>query len=196
MTFDNISPDISRDKVIRVEAKERLICVAYVEVLALGLISLGLSRRKVLDWLAELIFGWLEEGGIVIDELGNELAFTDETIDDVHGKDATLRVISSIIDYGRGKPRRRKPRVSTLSLMQVYDTAFKIAGRPLLREARRAEVTRMRDLIRSSTPIQRVRYVHEVRRLRRTHQGERKVYYSAAVRSLRLRFAAELAASR
>lgn len=180
-------------KIIQVEAAERLLSIDHIEALAVGLLSLHLSRRKVLDWLATLIFGWLEEGGIVIDEFGNELLFTDETIDDIHGKDATVRVISSIISHARGNPRRRRPRRSMLTLLQVYSAAFAIAGRPLLPEARRAELARMREIVRGFSPVYRARYVNEVRRLRREHDGERRAYYSAAVRSLRLRLTREQA---
>jgi len=179
-------------KIIQVEARERLLSVDYIEALALALLILGLSRRKVLDWLAELIFGWLEQGNIVVDEFGNELIFTDETIDDVHGKDASVRVISSIIDYGRGKPRKRRPRFTMIALLRVYDSAFKIAGRAVLADARRAEVERMRCIVRSFNPVRRARYVNEVRKLRSKHKGERQAHFSAAVRRLRLRYAEEM----
>lgn len=181
------------DKVIQVASREALLSTDYIEALAKGLISLVLPRRKVLDWLAELIFGWLESGGKVADEFGNELIFADETIDDVHGQDATVRVISSIIAYGRGKPRQRAGRISTLGFMRVYDAAFKIAGRPLLTAAREAEVHYMREIVRGFSPVVRARYVHQIRALRREYQGKRKAYFSAAVRRLRLRLSTEQA---
>jgi hypothetical protein len=162
--------------VIIVEATDRLVTIDYIEALAVALLKLGLSRRRTVDWLADTIFLWLEEGGEIVDELGHEVTFTDETIDDVHG---------------RGKARQRSGRKSFGDLARVYDAAFKIAGRPVTPEARRTELTRMREVVRGFSQAQRRRYLRLVRDLRREHKGKQRAYYSAAVRRVRLQMAVE-----
>lgn len=181
------------NEIIYVEPPERLLSIDYMDALADALCRLGLSRRKVMDWLADMIFGWLEAGGRIVDHNGVDLEFYPGSIDEVHGKDESVRVISDIMAHSV-TARQRRPRVTTLNRLIVYDAAFKAFGSAVLLDTRRSERRKMRVLLRSFKGVWRVRYLREVKRLRRAHRGDRRVNYGLAVHLLRLRFAAEQAA--
>lgn len=182
-------------KVIRVEAAERLLSIVYMDALAVALGRLGLPRRQVMDWLADMIFGWLEAGGRIVDEHGADLYFAPETIDEVHGKDGTVRVISAMMAHSV-TPRQRRSRVSAMGRLIVYDAAFKATGMAVLSDTRQTEREAMRDMLRSLKGVWRVRYLRESKRLRRVHAGTKRSGFGLAIHLLRHRFAAEQVAWR
>ncbi len=122
-------------EIVTVEPAKALLSIEFIERLAFAVADLKLSRRKTADWLAETIFGWLEQGNIIVDANGKELPIEDDTIDTAHGKDGGFFCVSAL-KRSVGQKRQRRPRNSLLSRLQLYDAAFKIVGKPLVsREA-------------------------------------------------------------
>ena len=117
-------------KEIRVSRREVLLTRDYLFALAKAMTMLDLSRRSVPDWLADTIFGWVEDGGIILDGEGKEIAIHAEIIDDAHGEDGSFQWVSAQRQRVANPPRRR-PRQSLLLRLQLYDAAFMIRGRPI-----------------------------------------------------------------
>lgn len=117
-------------KEIRVAKRDVLLTRDYLAALAKAMTKLDLSRRAVPDWLADTIFGWIEDGGIILDGEGQEIAVHDDIIDDAHGEDGSFQWVSA--QRRRvANPPKRKPRQSLLLRLQLYDAAFRIVGRPI-----------------------------------------------------------------
>jgi len=117
-------------KEIQVAADHVLLSIDAIEKLANAVVALNLSRRKTPDWLADVIFGWIENGGVILDPEGNEIDIHDEIIDDAHGSDPSLRCIDDLKRKAKERPVR-KPKMSMLLRLQLYDAAFKIIDKPI-----------------------------------------------------------------
>lgn len=117
-------------KEIRVAGREVLLTRDYLFALATAMTTLDLSRRAVPDWLADTIFGWVEDGGVILDGEGREIVIHADIIDDAHGEDGSFQWVSAQRQRVANPPRR-KPRQSMLLRLQLYDAAFRIAGRPV-----------------------------------------------------------------
>ena len=121
------------NKEIRMAPREVLLSIAFIDALAEALKALremGVSRRKMLDWLAEVIFGLVEDGWIILDWDGEPIEIDDEIIDRAHGDDLHVTWPSTVI-RSAGEPRKRRPRQSMLLRLGLYDIAFKAIGRPI-----------------------------------------------------------------
>ena len=117
-------------KEIRVSRREVLLTRDYLFALAKAMTTLNLSRRSVPDWLADTIFGWVEDGGVILDGEGQEIAIHADIIDDAHGEDGSFQWVSAQRQRVANPPRR-KPRQSLLLRLQLYDAAFMIEGKPI-----------------------------------------------------------------
>lgn len=117
-------------KEIQVARREVLLTRDYLFALAKAMTALDLSRRAVPDWLADTIFGWVEDGGVVLDGDGREIPVHADIIDDAHGEDGSFQWVSAQRQRVANPPRRG-PRQSMLLRLQLYDAAFRIVGRPI-----------------------------------------------------------------
>lgn len=117
-------------KGIHVAKREVLLTRDYLFALAKAMTTLDLSRRAVPDWLADTIFGWVEDGGSILDGEGQAIPIHADIIDDAHGEDGSFQWVSAQRQRVNNPPRR-KPRQSLLLRLQLYDAAFRIAGKPV-----------------------------------------------------------------
>ncbi|WP_347303662.1 hypothetical protein V5740_03300 [Croceibacterium sp. TMG7-5b_MA50] len=117
-------------KKVQVAADKILLSIDFIEKLAHAVVALNLSRRRTPDWLADVIFGWIENEGVILDPDGSEINIHDEIIDDAHGSDPSLRCIDDMKRKAKVRPARR-PKMSMLLRLQLYDAAFKIIGTPI-----------------------------------------------------------------
>jgi len=116
--------------VIQVHRRERLLSLDAIYGLASGLNELGLSRRKVPDWLADTLYLWVEQGGTILSGEGTKIPIYPGIVDDAHGEDGSYIWISE--QMRRCSPSRR-PRQTILLRLQLYDAAFRIAlGRTIV----------------------------------------------------------------
>lgn len=126
------------NKVIQVAPREALLSLDALYGLAVFLGTLPMSRRKVLDWLADVIFGWIEDGGVILDGEGIEIEIHDTIIDDAHGSDGG-RGISEMRARAVNRPQRRG-RQSIWLRMALYDAASRIVtGRSIIDFAKEEE---------------------------------------------------------
>jgi len=120
------------NKVVRIASNEALLSLDAIFGLARFLDSLALPRRRTVDWLAGVIFGWIEDSGVILDGEGREIEITPDTIDDAHGLDGSFKWVSDVRSRTSNPPIRR-PRKSILLRLQLYDAAARItAGRSIL----------------------------------------------------------------
>lgn len=119
-------------KLVIVASRRELLGLDAIYGLSAFLNTVPESRRRVLDWLAEVIFGWLEEGGVILDADGNEIVIDADTIDLAHGDDGSARWVSDI--RGRtANPPQRRPKSSLYLRLALYDSAARIStGRSIV----------------------------------------------------------------
>lgn len=121
------------EKAIQVAPKAVLLSIGFIWGLAKSIRDLGLSRRKTPDWLADVIHGWIASGGTIIDEDGVELDIYPGIIDDAHGEDGSFAWVAEQKRRADERPRRR-PRLSLLLRLQLYEIAFRIIGQDVVIE--------------------------------------------------------------
>lgn len=112
-------------KVVQVSRREELLGLDAIYGLSALLRSLGLPRRKVFDWLADVVFGWIADGGVILDGEGREIQITPDLIDEAHGEDGSCKWISDVQRRSPDAPRRRS-RSAMLIRLQLYDAASRI----------------------------------------------------------------------
>ncbi|AZI37887.1 hypothetical protein NT2_13_00720 [Caenibius tardaugens NBRC 16725] len=110
---------------IRVHPRERLLSLDAIDGLAECLNVLNLPRRKVVEWLTDTLYGWIEQGGVVLSGEGEAIDIYPGIIDDAHGDDGSAVWISEQRRRAGHVPQRR-PRQSMLLRLQLYDAAFRI----------------------------------------------------------------------
>jgi len=119
-------------KVMQVHRRERLLSLDAVYGLADCLNDLDMPRRKVVEWLTDTLYGWIEDGGVVLSGEGEVIDIYPGIIDDAHGEDGSAIWISEQRRRAANPPQR-KPRQSMLLRMQLYDAAFRIGtGRSII----------------------------------------------------------------
>lgn len=95
---------------------------SYVRRLAMALKALGLSRRAVLDWMADAIF--LHHEGSIVGPDGQTFDVSDTDIDDLFGTDGRwLSEFIKLADTGL----KQQPQKRILMRLRLLDLAFKIA---------------------------------------------------------------------
>jgi hypothetical protein len=120
------------DNIIQVHRRERLLSLDAIYGLADRLNELGIARRLVIEWLADILHGWLEKGGIILSGEGDVIEIYAGIADDAHGEDGSGIWISEQRRRVSNPPQRR-PRQSMLLRLQLYDAAFRISmGRSIL----------------------------------------------------------------
>lgn len=177
-------------KFIQVSPRERLLSIDNISALGPRIKALKLPRREVAAELTNVLYAYIEAGGVILDGESQPIDIYPGIVDDAHGEDGSGCWISE--QRRRGRPKRR-PRQSMLLRLQLYDAAFILAGRPVLAEARERDLIAVRALLRGFTPKARARYIEGVRKLRRSYAYKRGgLMFGFAVRQLRFRIAAEV----
>lgn len=119
-------------KIIKVASREVLTSRDAILGVAVFLNTLPTARRPTLDWLADVIFGFAEAGGIILAGEGYEIEIYDTIIDDAHGDDGSAKWVSDMRKRVDTSPRRR-PRQSMWVRLALYDAAARITtGRSII----------------------------------------------------------------
>lgn len=113
-------------KVVQVHRRERLLSLDAIDGLAKRLNELNLPRRKVVEWMTDTLYGWIDGGGIVVSGEGEIIDIYPGIVDDAHGEDGSAIWISEQRRRAGNYPRRR-PRQSMWLRMALYDAAFQIS---------------------------------------------------------------------
>jgi len=95
---------------------------AYVRRLAIATRNLGLSRREIPNWMADVIF---EFEGVIRSHDRQVLTITDTAIDDAFGNDGSFRWLSDFMAFAE-KPLRQNPQMRVIVRLQLLDITFKI----------------------------------------------------------------------
>lgn len=114
--------------VLAVATDADLLSHDFLMAVADKIASLGLSRAKTTDWLADTVYSWR---GLIVDGAGRVIEIHDEIFDDAYGRDTWFSWNSSVKMFRDRRPLRRSKHAMLLRL-QLWDAAFKIAGRPIV----------------------------------------------------------------
>lgn len=177
-------------KVITVAPREVLLTRDYIDDLAVSVSRVALSRRMFVEEATQALYDCYENGWRIVTSEGDEIEIYPGVFDDVHADSSDGEWISDLRRRGQNGSQRG-PRKKLLGRLQLYDGILRICGRPVGNAARRAEAAEMHELLRGFTSVSRARYVHEVRKLCKTHRDNASLHYGAAVKRLRIRFAQE-----
>jgi hypothetical protein len=129
----------SDSKIVRVHAREKLLGLDAIHGLADCLNVLNLPRRQVVEWLTDTLYGWVEQGGVVMSGEGDIIDIYPGIIDDAHGEDGSAIWISEQRRRAANPPQRR-PRQTMLLRLQLYDAAFRIGmGRSIIADTAAAQ---------------------------------------------------------
>lgn len=110
---------------IYVAADHQLRCVDYVQQIAVATMALGLSRRKVAMWLADMVFGF--EGALLVPG-GKLYPRPDTLIDDVLGNDGSFRWLSNAMSFATHRPRQAT-QWRVVPRWRLLDLGHRIAAR-------------------------------------------------------------------
>lgn len=110
-------------RTITVARDDGLLRRSHFQRLALAVRALGLSRREIPNWMADVIFGF--EGKIVWPG-GKVFLLPDEGIDRAFNDDGSFRWLSDFMLFGE-KELRQSPQFRTLYRLRLIDLAFRIA---------------------------------------------------------------------
>lgn len=113
---------------LRTRSDGDLLSYEFLMALADRINSLGLSRLKTTDWLADTIYSW---PGLILDGSGDPIEIYDEIFDDAYGRDSSFCWNSNVKQFCR-RPRLRRTKRAMLLRMQLWDAALKIAGLPIV----------------------------------------------------------------
>ncbi|ODA66588.1 hypothetical protein A7A08_02355 [Methyloligella halotolerans] len=94
---------------------------AHFQRLAIATAALGLPRRAITDWLADVIYGY---DGRILWPNGSEHGLPD--IEEVFGDDGSYRWLGYFVKFAEEPPRQR-PQARVVERLRVIDLAFKIA---------------------------------------------------------------------
>ena len=107
---------------ILVASDQELSNTHYCHRLAIATANLGLSRREIPNWMADVIFGF--DGRILWPDL-RDFPITDTLIDDAFNDDGSFRWFSDFIQFKDRFPKQR-PQHRILHRLRVIDLAFRI----------------------------------------------------------------------
>lgn len=92
--------------------------------LAMATSALGLSRREVPNWMADVIFGF--EGQILWPD-GTAFVVGDEEIDLAFNDDRSFRWLSDFLRFA-AEPPKQKPQERLIARLRLIDLSFRIAS--------------------------------------------------------------------
>lgn len=108
-----------------------LLSIAFIEALAEAVRRLDLSRRKTVDWLAEVLLEWHDARGMILDWDGEPVVIDDALIEQIYGEDASSTWPSTLKRIEPGS-RRHAPRATLAGRLGLYAVAFAIIGQPII----------------------------------------------------------------
>lgn len=117
---DGLSPDSGR--VVYVASDWELRRIGYFQRLAAATARLGLSRREIPNWIAEVIFSY---EGLILRPNGDPFPISDTIVDDTFNNELSFRWLSDLIRFGRRRPLQR-PQRRVLPRLRLLDLALKI----------------------------------------------------------------------
>lgn len=117
------SPANDNNRVITVARDEELLRRSHVQRLATATRALGLSRREIPNWMADVIFGFK---GKIVWPGGKMFLIHDEAIDQAFNDDGSFRWLSDFLYFGE-RELRQSPQFRTLHRLRLIDLAFRIA---------------------------------------------------------------------
>lgn len=115
----------SASNTIVVATDHMLSTAKRLRAIAVAVKMLGLSRRKVPNWIADRICGF--EGEIVWPN-GKPFIYKDTFVDDACNNDCSFRWISYLMKFADVPPRQR-PQERVISRLRLIDLALRIATR-------------------------------------------------------------------
>jgi len=101
---------------------QELRTTSYFRRLAIATTNLGLSRREIPNWMADVIFDF--EGTIRSLE-GRNVEVKDTAIDDAFNNDGSFRWLSDFVGFADESPRQAAQH-RVINRLQLLDLAFKI----------------------------------------------------------------------
>lgn len=140
----NSSEDAQKASIVRVHTREQLLSLDAIDGLAERLNELDLPRRRVVEWMTDTLYGWIEAGGVVLSGEGKVIDIYPGIVDDAHGEDGSAIWISEQRRRTENSPRRR-PRQSMWLRMALYDAAFQIAFGTSIIEQNNREISANRN---------------------------------------------------
>ncbi|WP_069095564.1 hypothetical protein [Methyloligella halotolerans] len=104
--------------------------VSHFQRLAIATRALGLSRREIPNWMADVIYGYR---GLITWPGGKAFIVGDDDIDAVFNDDGSFRWLSDFVNFAERAPRQ-KPQERVIERLRLIDLAFRIS------DPRRAEL--------------------------------------------------------
>lgn len=96
---------------------------SHFQRLAIATKALGLSRRKVPDWIADEIFTY---EGMILEVDGRDFLVGDNDIDAAFNDDGSFRWLSDFLDFAN-RTSQQAPQHRVLARLRLIDLAFRIA---------------------------------------------------------------------
>jgi hypothetical protein len=97
--------------------------ISHFQRLAMATRDLGLSRREIPNWIADVVHGF---DGRIEWPNGAPFVVTDEAIDAAFNDNGSFRWISDFIAFALVPPRQR-PQARVIERLRLIDLAFRIA---------------------------------------------------------------------
>lgn len=130
-----ILPDPNNDPIasgiVRMASDDEINCLVYFRRLCIAVKNSGLSRRKFPEWMATVIFEFMEIGGVILGPDGKPIAPLGDTAIDDAFQDGTFRYLSDVLRFVE-KPRKQRPHKRLHDRIRMIDLALRI-GRPAIR---------------------------------------------------------------
>jgi len=100
----------------------RLLSKPYFRRLAIATANLGITRREIPNWMADVLFGY---EGVIIDAVGMPVELRDTAIDDAFNDDGSFRWLSDFMRFSH-VPMKQNPQYKLVARLTLIDLAFKI----------------------------------------------------------------------
>lgn len=122
-------------KIIQVHRRERLLSLDAIYGLSGWLNELSLPRRKVIECMTDVLYCWVEDGGVILSGEGEVIEIYPGIVDDAHGEDGSGIWISEQRRRLANPPKRRL-RQSMWLRMALYDACARIStGRSIINDS-------------------------------------------------------------
>jgi hypothetical protein len=106
---------------VQVATDDQLRSRSYFQRLAMATAALECSRRRLIDEISDVIYGFEDE---IVWPNGTPFEIPD--IDEAFGPDGSFRWVSDFIRYGQAEPRQQ-PQRRVLARLRLIDLYFRIA---------------------------------------------------------------------
>ncbi len=119
----SFKPANQNNACVVVASDDQLKRISHFQRLAMACQALGLSRRELPNWMADVIYGFR---GKIVWPGGKPFDIEDEDIDGAFNDDGSFRWVSGFIAFSVKEPRQ-KPQGRMLRRLRLIDLAFRIA---------------------------------------------------------------------